>query len=353
MIGKRRNKYLLCSACFRDHGLSLTADLGGLHRTRKCQACGKVGGSKLNADAIQQVAHSFFIKGSVVRGKFGGAPRVVFNHDQTTDIALSPWLVDDVRAIEAAIGVGFFHYGPRLWMLGEITPLKRLQRASTRSAIIQRIIKEYPTTSLKKEDLFYRVRINPRNPSDPFSFDSPPKKFSRPGRLNEASFPVLYASQDLQVCLHECRVSAEDDIYVATLKSAGEMRILDLNHVLEEDGTEFDSLDIAVHMLFLSREHSYEISQTIARAAFEAGFHGIRYPSYFSLLRTGGMPFETVYGISLRRMPHLLDYERSKMVANLAIFGSPIREGRVQTHSIDRFVLSMVQYGGNFGPADV
>jgi hypothetical protein len=49
--------------------------------------------------------------------------------------------------------------------------------------------------------------------------------------------------------------------------------------------------------------HSYEICRAVASSAREAGFHGIAYPSYFSLLRTGAMPFETAYGISIRRFP--------------------------------------------------
>lgn len=54
-------------------------------------------------------------------------------------------------------------------------------------------------------------------------------------------------------------------------------------------------------MLFLARSHSYEISRAIALAAKETGFDGIIYPSFFSLIRTGGHPFETTYGMSLRR----------------------------------------------------
>ena len=67
--------------------------------------------------------------------------------------------------------------------------------------------------------------------------------------------------------------------------------------------TEFESIDIAIHMLFLAGEHSYEISRDIASAAKEKGYEGIIYPSYFSLLRTGSMPFDTIYGISIRKVP--------------------------------------------------
>jgi hypothetical protein len=156
----------------------------------------------------------------------------------------------------------------------------------------------------------------------------------------------MYGSQDLQVCVHECRVTAEDDIFVATLASKRDMNLLDLTELLNEEGTtEFDSLDMAVHMLFLASGHSYEIARAIALAVRTAGYDGIAYPSYFSLLRTGGMPFETVHGISHRRIPKLADRERSKIIANLALFGRPIEEGRV-----NKIIVSRVDYVIHFGP---
>jgi RES domain len=128
----------------------------------------------------------------------------------------------------------------------------------------------------------------------------------------------MYGSQDLQVCIHECRIAAEDDIFVATLAPASDLRLLDLTESLHEEvATEFESLDMAVHMLFLAGKHSYEISREIAFACHAAGYDGIIYPSYFSLLRTGGMPFETTFGISHRRVKQLADRERSKTIPNL------------------------------------
>lgn len=55
--------------------------------------------------------------------------------------------------------------------------------------------------------------------------------------------PIMYASQDLQICVHECRVTAEDDLYVATLAPSRDMKLLDLTELLTEDVSEFESLD--------------------------------------------------------------------------------------------------------------
>jgi RES domain len=44
------------------------------------------------------------------------------------------------------------------------------------------------------------------------------------GRLDSPGFPVMYASPDLEVCVHECRVTREDDLYVATLGAVSSLR---------------------------------------------------------------------------------------------------------------------------------
>jgi hypothetical protein len=118
----------------------------------------------------------------------------------------------------------------------------------------------------------------------------------------------------------------------------------------EENITEFESLDMSVHMLFLAGKHSYEITRSIATTAREAGFDGIVYPSYFSLLQIGQMPFQTIYGISHRRIPQLQDYEEAKSLPNIALFGRPIAEGLVNVLCINRLILSRVEYEFHFGP---
>ena len=154
----------------------------------------------------------------------------------------------------------------------------------------------------------------------------------------------MYASPDLEVCVHECRVTAEDEFYVATLAAVSSLRLLDLSVLLtHEDTTEFESLDMALHKLFLAGPHSYPTIRKISLAAHSAGFDGLVYPSYFSMLRVGAMPFETVFGIASPRIPHLQDYERAKTVSNLAIFGRPVR-------CIDKLIIQRVKYDFHFAP---
>ena len=114
--------------------------------------------------------------------------------------------------------------------------------------------------------------------------------------------------------------------------------------------SEFESLDLTVNMLFLAGEHSYPITRTMSRAAQQAGFDGMIYPSYFSMLRNGVKPFETTYGIANRTIPHFKKFEAAKTSTNVAFFGRPIEDGTLEVSCINRVVLSTVTYSVHFGP---
>lgn len=311
---------LLCSECFRDEGLRLDARSIGLSDASVCPNCGAAVGAKLDEKRLSTLAYRFFVWGSLLRCEYGAAPLIQFNEFQRTSITVPQWLESDLRLISDKLRVGFFHYGPRLWMVGEVEPLKALQDDIARTPVIDRILSEYPGRILRGDETFYRIRKSPRLPDDPMEYDSPPPSIAGNGRLDSSNFPVMYASPDLKMCIHECRVTAEDELYIATLSATSSLRLLDLSALLtHDDVTEFESLDMAVHMLFLAGPHSYPLTRYIAKAAADVGFDGLVYPSYFSLLRHGRMPFETAYGISLRRFDRMQDHEQSKSVQNLAV----------------------------------
>ncbi len=344
---------MACSACFSDSGLRADAERNGERSDSPCPRCGEASGSKLDRGEMETLAHKYFVWGSMQRSDFGMAPSIQFNTHQATSVDFPVWLVRDVKLFEEILGVGFFHYGPNLWMIGEVEPLKALQNATTRTGTIERVLTEYPTVTITSGQTFFRVRVNPSAPRDPSQYDSPPEPSLGTGRLDSIDCPILYASADLELCLHECRVSSEDDLYSATLISNRALTLLDLSAFLDEPGnvTEFESLDMAIHMLFLAGKHSYEITRDLSKAAFSRGLDGIIFPSYFTYLRRGNMPFQTVYGMSHRRIPQFRAYEQSRPVQNLAIFGRPIRDGVLSVKSIDKVILRRVSYDYHFGPA--
>jgi hypothetical protein len=307
---------------------------------------------KLSRKSVAELTQQFFVWGTIQRLKYGASPTVQFNKRQgTTTINVAPWLEPDLRLIERTLQVGFFHYGPRLWMVGEVEPLKALQELNTRAEVISRILNEYPGRILDTDECFYRLRKAPAHPDDFNQYDPPPDEKLGEGRFDTAELPILYGSQDLEVCLHECRVAAEDEVYIATLVPRRRLRLLNLAEALwEEHVTEFESLDMAVHMLFLAGRHSYEVSREIASAAQKRGFDGLVYPSYFTLLRTGATPFETTFGISHRRLPGIREHARKNTISNLALFGRPVADGSLAVQCINRVTLNKVEYRLHFGP---
>ncbi len=351
-IMESENNVIACSECFADQGLKLYAIQIGIEEIGVCPNCGNAKGRKLSISDLFDLAHRFFVWGSLLRCKYGAAPLIQFNEHQSTCIDFSLWLKPDVEIFERLLGIGFFDYGPRLWMIGEVEPLKAIQTTKKRVSIVERIISEYPKRVIEPHEFFYRIRKNPKTPSNPLEYDSPPSDLAGTGRLDTKRNPILYASQDLQVCVHECRVTAEDELYVATLKPKRHLKLLDLSILLKEENvTEFESLDMAVHMLFFAAKHSYKITRSIAIRAQTAGFDGVVFPSYFSLLRIGVMPFPTIYGISHRRIPGFQEYEQDKAIPNLAIFGRPIKQGCITIESINKLILNRVSYDFHFGPA--
>lgn len=237
-------------------------------------------------------------------------------------------------------------------MVGEVEPLKSLQDERQRAGVIRQILDAYPKLTFGTDEVFYRLRKEPKDPAVAGEYDSPPDSFLGKYRFDSTSLPILYASQDLEVCIHECRVSVEDEFYIGTLRPQRELQLLDLTEVVQDDATEFESIDIAVHMLFLAGAHSYEISREVAIAANAAGLDGIIYPSYFSVVRTGRMPIETAYGISLRRFKGHEEHAKAQIIPNLVLFGRPVMAGSVSVECVNRLLLTRIIYDGVFGPVD-
>ena len=175
---------------------------------------------------------------------------------------------------------------------------------------------------------FYRLRrdIADGAHSNQLQYDAPPTGVGGTGRFDAPGFPVLYGSQDLEICIHECRVTLADECYLATLLASRELRLLDLCAEIENDGsTPFESLHLAVQFIFAAETHSYDITRAIAVAAKEAGLDGIICPSYFSALRQEKIP-------------------------NLVLFGHPISEGMVEVACINRLTLDTARYTARLGP---
>jgi RES domain len=279
---------------------------------------------------LEALVVEFFWNGSFFRTEFGGAHRLASNPYRygEREVEFPSWLETDAHLLEDVLKVGIFHYGPPLWRVGMVEPLTALTRSRTRRLAAQAVVESFPERILSSGTRFYRIRKNldGSQERDYGQYDAPPKNRASLGRLDSKSLSVLYGSEDLEICVHECRILIPDECYVATLRPTRNLRMLDLTEALHEDGpTPFESLEIAMRYLFAAESHSYGITRAIARAAKTAGFDGIFFPSYFSLVKT-------------------------ECIANIALFGHPIRDGAVHVECINRAMLKSAIYELRMGP---
>lgn len=353
--GNLMTEILLCSNCFNDQGLKRTAFNMGIKKNGLCPQCKTENGRKLNKELVKKLAYRFFVRGTDInRIYLYNVPVIKFDkhHYKNSNINVSKWLKNDIKLIENAIKVGFFYNAPSTWKVGEGELLKKLESESERHEIIIRILKEYPEKILSKKEIIYRLRKNPENPSNFNEYDSAPSEYLGENRLDSINLPIMYASQDLEICVHECRVTVEDKLFLATLYPTRDLKLLDLSKIIDEDVTEFESLDIAVNMLFFTGKHSYKITREIALITNKAGFDGLIFPSFFSLFRSEAKHLNSVCGKSVPSIPSFKSYTKSQIIQNIALFGRPIKEKIIAVKCINQLLLNKIIYDVLFGPID-
>lgn len=335
-IENNNQEIVACSCCFCAQGLRIEAEKIGDDIEKPCPNCNHTQGRKLTKNRLEELAFNYFVSGSMIHCSYGAFYEIQFNQYQETSIDLNINLEKDIKVFEDVLGIGFFYYGPRAWMLGEVEPLKKLLDINKRTKIIKRIVRDYPEYILLPDGPpFYRIRKGEDLRFKEDEFDSPPDEYLGKGRFDAKGHPVLYASTDIELCMHESRVTIEDELYIATLIPTSKLRLLNLAGTLREEKhvTPFESLALATDMLFNAGKYAYDVIREISIAVKEAGFDRIVYPSYFRRIRS-----ET--NISDKTIDSI----------NLAIFGHPIRENKLKVVSIDRLILSGAKYEYSFGP---
>jgi hypothetical protein len=322
--------FILCSNCFNDSGLQIEACKIGRKVIGACPNCTTLNGHKLQNSDLEQLVVNFFWRGSFYRTEFGGASRIVSNpyRYNDSDVVFPPWLAPDAELLQQTLKVGLFHYGPPLWRVGEIEPLRELRSLKTRTRAARRLVKEFPTFMAGSEFSFFRLRtgIPEGLEGDANQYDSPPAEYLGTGRLDTPSKPVLYGSQNLEICFHECKITLPQETFIAHLCPKIPLKFLDMRAEIKNDGpTEFESKNLAIHYLFSADRVSYEITRTIAHAAENSGYDGIIYPSYFSSWK-------------------------SDKIYNVAIFGRPVQDGRISVKCINRGFIQRASYEYTLGP---
>ena len=324
---------VLCSECFADQGLQIEAKNLGTASRHTCRNCGSISGHKLDRTSVEELAQNFFTYGSFVKSEYGGASILRFGDwdKNNREVRFSVWLDTDAALIERTIKSNLRYYAPATWRLGEVEPLETLCDPATQPSAAIDVVIRFPRRKLPVGTMFYRLRkgIPWKEQGSESQYDAPPVGCSSGGRLESPGLSVLYGSQNLEICVHECRTTKADDCHLGTLRIARQLELLDLCESIDNDGpTPFESLYLAVQYIFSAEEHSYSAARAIALAANAAGLDGVIYPSYFSSLRGGTIP-------------------------NIGLFGHPIANGKVNLVCANRLILERADYAVRLGPCMV
>ena len=321
---------IACIACFVNFGFKKVLGEVAHQSEGPCPNCGSKETLKLDRSGMERAISDFFISGSYITGTF--APVYQVNESNSSPANFDATLSADAHLASALTGLVIFDYGPPTWRVGcgELSDEFEAGGALRYWAAMD-LIKAAESFVVPTEALLFRVRRNPENDetiSTPAAFDPPPSSIPREfGRLDEEDHPVLYVSDDIELCLHECRVSISDEIVVATLIPTRELRIIDLcTRIKWRGGTPFEDPNIYVEYLFRNRGSALEHCRALARAARDAGYDGIRYVSYYAQAK---------------------HHQKS---LNLAIFGHPLSRGLLRLQSLNRVRISDMNYAFRMGP---
>lgn len=324
-------KSILCSDCFKDYGLKKMAERIGSRGNVFCPNCGSKTGATLNEDNLDELCSSYFVNGSYNSVGFGGSPvLMMMDGDNSSDYTVHKSLEHDIRLILKKKDMTPTAYGPAMWRVGITEWMERLTSKNwkKRDKAVEELIARCNVKEIDTASQFYRIRTNLEDAVDNRNFDAPNSQKYKGGRFNVKDGVVFYASFDVETCIHECRVSMEDVLYVATLEPCRTLRLLDLSDVTESETeyTPFEDLPLAVKQIFGAGEYSYGITRTISKYAKMQGFDGIIYPSYFN---------------SVRNEPFV----------NIVLYGQVIKNNIVRVKSIDRIRLNQVEYKFDYGPS--
>ena len=332
---------LPCSDCFKDNGLRLEAKRVGKESASVCQYCKSSDGYALDSDCLHELQVQFFSRATAPNQyRQDVAVLGVVEDDPDDDdigLVLRPETQADWALIRGAIGGRLWYRSPRLFYLG-ITNHFGISQSLAKEVVRDQVVPKLRFTEMDTSSTLYRIRINldDHDKFDEGQFDTPPKRKRRGfGRFDNNKLPLFYGSPNLQVCIHECRVTLVDNIFVASLTPTKKLSLIDLtgNYDQPNDIDPFDDLEWFFRGLMnASQPHVYRYCRRIAQTIRDmTSADGFVYNSYYTNI-AGDSEGKTV---------------------NYAFFGHPISEGKLALTSINTVRLERIRYDYHLGPVFV
>lgn len=325
----------LCSDCFRDAGIARTCAEIGRRSRKACPQCGSTSGYGVTRDELHELVFQFFVGGSYYHGLGGYTPILITPgvRPQNEDIGLRTETRRDWDLIRPLSGQYLNYNAPALWKLGYTEHWDADDSGDeiewkVTDAGAERAISEAPARELRAGADLYRIRLNLDEQVEvkDHEFDTPPADMTRePGRFDSPDVPLFYGGWNIDVCLHEMRLSNRDAVTVATCRTLRNVRLLDITgDDCKRGDTQFaDPLHFFNGLVFSNERHKE--CRFLARKIRDAGYDGFTFQSYHApLMYSPGV--------------------------NVALFGWPIRDGKVAVRSMNNVFISRIKAEYQLGP---
>lgn len=325
--GDVSHSIVACTECFGDEGFRRALLAEARKISVPCPACGAMHGAKLDRAGLERGCAIFFVEGTVPTGRGVFAPVIQVNDARgEIDLFGLSSLNRDIERLRTDHGIYCFYYGPPLWRFGKPSDEDGYVHWSDED--LDYVLDNCQSSEINPDSEFYRVQINVKEDEiEDARFCSPPANVTRSTwRFDSENVTICYCAFDIETCLHESRVSLENDIFVAILSPNRPLRLLNLDTCAPPaDATRFEDPSIWLLALIYSAERSYPICRRLARRILERGYDGFTYTSFFQ---------------QAAERPH----------RNIAVFGEPIRDARVKVKSINTVRLNELAYRWQLGP---
>lgn len=330
----------LCTECFLNFGIKETINnICSDEESVVCFSCGSRVGKKVTKESANDLMRDFFVIGSIPPETGGPAPVFEFNNlNFSQSVTFGTNIDHDLKLLSDFLGVNLFHYGPPFWRLGYTDYYQQLKAVgpdegekdiTKRAKIWDDIISRCKVVTLDSNNKIFRLRAEQYLvQAIPEQFDTPPAEFvNKRGRYDTDDCPIFYASDDIEVCIHECRATLADCLTLGTLVPNRPLRLVDLSGSIDESSvrTEFDSVTRMLVKLAYSGKQDYDLCREFAQHINKRGFDGFLFLSYFS-------------------------QAHKRELKNLALFGYPLKSGLLRLESVNRLILNYVSYEYSFGP---
>ena len=321
---------MICSNCFKNEGLKLTAQTIGTISNNICDNCKSTNGTKLKVEQMSELMQIFFSHGSVPQNIGGYAPvyKISYNVEMESVDFEEP-LKSDYELLKKKTNQVVFNKGPPLWRLGLTEQYDALEGEKEEIELALEDIKSACSEIILPIDTkLYRLRVNAKDLLNPDSFDTPPRDLKNTySRFDTSEIDIFYSSPDLETCLHESRVTVADEITLATFKTTKELKLLNIaDSFIEKEGiTEFEMIRILMYKLCTTNEEEYEKCRLISKFIKEREYDGFKFLSYYSNVK-------------------------EEVLSNIALFGYPFQKNKIKLESLNRVKLERVDYSFSFGP---